>query len=81
MVASGRPDQLLGQIVPAVGREHRAAQFVMQFAQQGYQALGMDGLFLGAQRLAGAQLLQHVVDAGPGQLGELRLLMFAVGIT
>jgi len=52
----------------------------VQLAQQGYQPLGMDDLFLGVQLLVCAQLLQHVVHAGQGQFGVLRLLTFAVGV-
>ena len=36
--------------------------------------------FLGGQRFAGAQLLEHVVHAGQRQVGVLGLLALAVGV-
>ena len=62
-VASGA----LGQ---AVGGQHGGVQLVVQLAQHPYQALGVDGLFLGRQGAALTQGGQHVVQAGEGQAGR-----------
>ena len=52
----------------------------MQLAQHRHQALLVERAFLGRQRVAGAQLFEHVVHAGEGQLGVLGLLALAVGV-
>jgi len=52
----------------------------VQLAQHRDQALLVDHPLLRGQRLAAAQLVQHVVHAGKGEIGVRRLLAFAVGV-
>src|SRR5690606_15647454 len=75
---AGLADELGGEVAPAVGLEHRAVEGVVQFAQHRHQALLVDRAFLGRERFAGAQLFEHVVHAGEGQLGVQGLLALAV---
>ena len=68
------------QVLPAIGGEDGGVEFVVELAQDRDQALFVDELFLGAQGLAAAQLLQHVVHAGHGQPGVQGLAGLAVGV-
>ena len=45
-----------GEVGPAVGGEHGGVEFVVQGLQDGDEALFVDGLVLGGQRLAAAQI-------------------------
>ena len=76
-----RQDLLVGERDrPAVRVAHGRVQLVVDFTQHADQPLLVDRLVLGGQRLAGAQLLQHVVHVGQGQLGMLSLLALAVRV-
>ena len=52
----------------------------MDLAQHGDEALVVDELFLGGERLAAAELFEHVVNAGECEAGMLLLLPLAVRI-
>ena len=65
---------------PAVGIEDGGVQIVVQLLEHRHQALLVDDLVLGRERLARAQLFEHVVHAGDGEIGMRGLLAFAVGV-
>ena len=52
----------------------------MDLAEHGDEALVVDLLFLGGERLAAAELFEHVVNAGEREAGMLLLLPLAVRI-
>ena len=52
----------------------------MDLAEDGDEALVVDLLFLGCERLAAAELFEHVVYAGEREAGILLLLPLAVRI-
>ena len=68
------------QVGPAVGLQHGAVQLVVQALEHTRQAQGVNRFVLGAQRLAAAQLRQHVVERGQRHLGVRRLSGLAVGV-
>jgi hypothetical protein len=68
------------QVGPPIGFEHGGVEVVVQLAQHRHQSLLVDGALLRAQRLARAQLLQHVVHPGQSQAGMRGLLALAVGV-
>ena len=49
----------------------------MDLAENGDEALVVDWLFLGRERLAAAELFEHVVNAGEREAGMLLLLPLA----
>jgi hypothetical protein len=55
-------------------------QLVVDLAEDGDEALVVDLLFLGGERLAAAELFEHVVNAGEREAGMLLLLPLAVRI-
>ena len=65
---------------PAVRVAHGGVQLAVELPQHADQPLLVDRLVFGGQRLAGPQLLQHVVHVGQGQLGVLGLLAIAVRV-
>jgi len=50
----------------------------VDLAEHGDEAWVVDLLFLGGERLAAAELFEHVVNAGERKAGMLRLLPLAV---
>ena len=52
----------------------------MDLAEDGDEALVVDLLFLGGERLAAAELFEHVVNPGEREAGMLILLPLAVRI-
>jgi hypothetical protein len=79
VVAMGNAQQRQ-QIAPAIGIEHGCIDLVVQLAQHRDQAMLVDHPLLRGQRLAAAQLVQHVVHAGEGDVGVGGLLALAVGV-
>ena len=69
-----------GQVGPAVGQQHGGVQLVVQALEHAHQAVFVDDLFLGRQRLAAAQLLQHVVNRRERDVGMGGLLGLTVGV-
>jgi hypothetical protein len=55
-------------------------ELVVDLAQHGDEALVVDLLFLGGERLAAAELFEHVVHAGEREAGMLLLLPLAVRV-
>jgi hypothetical protein len=72
--------QRIGQVLPAIGGQHRGVQVVVDLAQDGHQTLLVDDLVLGTQGLAVTELLQDVVHAGQGQPRVQGLTGLAVGV-
>jgi len=74
-------DLLVAEVVrPAVGVGDRGVDVVVDLLQHGDEPVLADLLFRRAELRATAQLLQHVVHAGGGEVGVLGLLALAVGV-
>jgi hypothetical protein len=67
-------------VLPPIRFQHGGIQLVVDLAEDGDEALVVDELFLGGERLAAAELFEHVVNAGEREAGMLLLLPLAVRI-
>src|SRR5690606_4592303 len=65
---------------PAIGLGHGGVDAVVNFLQDADQALLVDNLVLALDRLARAQLFQHVVHLRERELGMLFLSRLAMGV-
>ena len=68
------------QVGPTVGFQHGGIQLVVDLAEQGDEALVVDGFLFGVQRLAGAELFEDIVKASEREVRMLLLLPLAVRI-
>ena len=74
-------DLLVGQSRgPAVGVEDGGVEVVMDLLQDGDEPLLVDDAVFFGERLAGAELFQHVVYAGKCEIQILNLLMLAMRV-
>ena len=65
---------------PAVGVEDGRVEIVVELSEHGHQALLVDDLVLGRERLARAKLFEHVVRAGDGEIRMPGLLALPMGV-